>query len=136
MPKTIQATFGAALGAAAFGFFLYVPAVFAFDSLGLLGAGAWLGLCTLLIPLGVLVAAPSSFEPVSRRRGPDVLTRRSSAPRSPVALGSASLESSWPPRASGSSAPAWSRPPSRISELSAPVPGSRPVQVCCFCSAP
>jgi hypothetical protein len=46
---------GAALGAAAFGFFLFVPARFAFDQLDLLDAGAWLGFCTLLIPLGYLV---------------------------------------------------------------------------------
>jgi hypothetical protein len=46
---------GAALGAAAFGFLLFVPAHQAFDQLDTLGAGAWLGLCTLLIPLGLLL---------------------------------------------------------------------------------
>lgn len=47
---------GAGLGAAAFGFFLVYPALFAFDGLGNLDAGAWLGLCTALIPVGVLLA--------------------------------------------------------------------------------
>jgi hypothetical protein len=52
-----SAPFGASLGAAAFGFFLFVPAAFAFDELGSLDAGSWLGLCTVLIPVGALVAA-------------------------------------------------------------------------------
>ena len=43
---------GAALGAAAFGFFLFAPAVLAFDNLGHMGAAGWLGVCTALIPLG------------------------------------------------------------------------------------
>ena len=42
-------------GSAAFGFFLVIPAIFAFDSFGGLDAGAWLGLCTALIPIGALV---------------------------------------------------------------------------------
>jgi hypothetical protein len=46
---------GAALGAAAFGFFLFIPARFAFDQLDVLDAGAWLGFCTVLIPIGLLV---------------------------------------------------------------------------------
>jgi hypothetical protein len=45
----------AALGTAAFGFLLFVPATFAFDDLGYLDSGAWLGLCTALIPIGLLV---------------------------------------------------------------------------------
>jgi hypothetical protein len=45
----------AALGSAAFGFYLFVPAVLAFDNLGSLGAGGWLGVCTVLIPVGALV---------------------------------------------------------------------------------
>src|SRR5262249_31110679 len=36
-------------------------------------AGAWLGLCTLLIPLGVLLAAGSSFEHAREPRGPGML---------------------------------------------------------------
>jgi len=43
---------GAALGSAAFGFFLFAPAVLAFDNLGHLGAGGWLGVCAGLIPIG------------------------------------------------------------------------------------
>lgn len=43
---------GAAFGAAAFGYFLFVPATFAFDDLGSLGAAGWLGLCAVLIPVG------------------------------------------------------------------------------------
>ena len=39
-------------GTVAFGFFLYVPASLAFDRLGSVGAAGWLGLCTLLIPVG------------------------------------------------------------------------------------
>ena len=45
----------ACAGSAAFGFFLVIPAVFAFDSFGGLDAGAWLGLCTALIPIGALI---------------------------------------------------------------------------------
>ena len=45
----------ACAGSAAFGFFLFAPAVYAFDSLGRLEAGAWLGLSTALIPIGALV---------------------------------------------------------------------------------
>jgi hypothetical protein len=46
---------GAALGAAAFGFYLFIPARFAFDQLDVLDAGAWLGFCSILIPIGFLV---------------------------------------------------------------------------------
>ncbi len=45
-------TAGAAAGTAVFGFYLYVPAIFAFSHLGVLGAAAWLGLGTVLIPIG------------------------------------------------------------------------------------
>jgi hypothetical protein len=55
------------LGGAAFGFFLFVPALFAFDELGSLGAGGWLGLCTVLIPVGVIFAEP--LAPSTRDRG-------------------------------------------------------------------
>lgn len=47
--------FGAAAGAAAFGFYLFIPSTAAFDSFGYLDSGAWLGLCTVLIPVGALV---------------------------------------------------------------------------------
>jgi hypothetical protein len=62
----------AALGGAAFGFFLFIPALLAFDQLGLLGPGAWLGLCTVLIPLGVLAAEPSRADRSGGRLGPGV----------------------------------------------------------------
>jgi hypothetical protein len=45
-------TAGAAAGTAVFGFYLYVPAIFAFNHLGTPAAAAWLGLGTLLIPIG------------------------------------------------------------------------------------
>jgi hypothetical protein len=48
--------FAAVCGASAFGYFLFVPARFAFDDLGTLDTGAWLGLCTVVIPVGILVA--------------------------------------------------------------------------------
>lgn len=56
----------ASFGAAAFGFFLFGWAVAAFDSLGRLGSGAWLGLCAMLIPIGAVVAAPAG-EPARAR---------------------------------------------------------------------
>ncbi len=46
----------AATGAVAFGFFLFVPAVAAFKNFDKLGTGAWLGVCTGLIPLGAGLA--------------------------------------------------------------------------------
>jgi hypothetical protein len=61
-----SATFAASLGAVAFGLFLYLPAAVAFDSFGVLDAGAWLGLCTVLIPVGALLAA-GPFAPAASR---------------------------------------------------------------------
>jgi hypothetical protein len=55
------------LGGAAFGFFLFLPAIFAFDALGSLGPSGWLGLCTVLIPVGVIFAEP--LAPSARDRG-------------------------------------------------------------------
>jgi hypothetical protein len=52
-----SAALGAALGAAAFGFFLFAPAALAFDHFGYLDPGAWLGLCTVLVPIGALLVA-------------------------------------------------------------------------------
>jgi hypothetical protein len=46
----------ATAGAAAFGFFLFIPATAAFRNLDQLGTGAWLGICAGLIPLGAGVA--------------------------------------------------------------------------------
>jgi hypothetical protein len=45
----------AAVGCAAFGFYLFFPAYLAFDRLGYLGSGSWLGLCTILVPIGALI---------------------------------------------------------------------------------
>ncbi len=43
-------------GAAAFGFYLFIPAALGFDHFGYLRSGAWLGLCTVLVPIGALYA--------------------------------------------------------------------------------
>jgi hypothetical protein len=67
----------AAVGTAAFGFFLHIPAIFAFGDLDLLGAGTWLGVCAGLIPIGALAvwavergehaaAEPSRADPATR----------------------------------------------------------------------
>jgi hypothetical protein len=53
----------AALGGAAYGFFLFLPALLAFDHLGSLDSGAWLGLCTFLIPFGVVAASAEPSTP-------------------------------------------------------------------------
>jgi hypothetical protein len=60
----------AAGGAAAFGFFLFLPATAAYDSFGVLDSGSWLGLCAVLIPVGALVArraGPTPTAPGTRR---------------------------------------------------------------------
>ena len=45
---------GAAVaGSAALGFFLLIPATFGFDRFGYIDVGGWLGVCTVLIPLGI-----------------------------------------------------------------------------------
>ena len=46
----------ATVGAVAFGLFLFYPAFAAFEDLGKLGVGSWLGVCSGLIPLGAGVA--------------------------------------------------------------------------------
>jgi hypothetical protein len=63
----------ACAGSAAFGFFLFVPSVFAFSGLDLLEAGAWLGLCTALIPVGALVVLAAEGGPVQIDRGTGLL---------------------------------------------------------------
>jgi hypothetical protein len=45
-----------ATGAAVFGFYLFVPVLYA-DHLGSLDTGGWLGVCTALIPLGAGIAS-------------------------------------------------------------------------------
>lgn len=73
-------TFGAALGTAVFGFYLYVPALFAFDHLGTPGAAVWLGLGTVLIPTGWAIvraaeAGEESAPPARAPRGAAALLR-------------------------------------------------------------
>ena len=66
----------AAAGSAAFGFFLFIPAVFAFDDLGRLDAGAWLGISTALIPIGCLLVFATDGTAASApaiERGPGLL---------------------------------------------------------------
>jgi hypothetical protein len=66
----------AAAGSAAFGFFLVIPSIYAFDSFGSLESGAWLGVCTALIPLGALVVFAAEGTPVKAPavdRGPGLL---------------------------------------------------------------
>ena len=50
-----QDTAGGLAGTAVFGFYLFVPAALAFDRLGSLGSAGWLGLCTVLIPVGAAI---------------------------------------------------------------------------------
>jgi hypothetical protein len=47
----------AVFGGAALGYYLFFPAAAAWDQFDLLGAGAWLGLCTALIPIGAVLAS-------------------------------------------------------------------------------
>jgi hypothetical protein len=47
--------FAAVAGAAAFGLLLFLPSTAAFSRLGELDSGAWLGVCSALIPIGALV---------------------------------------------------------------------------------
>jgi len=55
-------TSGTAAGMIALGFFLYTPAVFGFNQLDQLGAAAWLGLCTVLVPVGAMVVRSDPHE--------------------------------------------------------------------------
>jgi hypothetical protein len=58
----------AAAGAAAFGYYLFLPAVYAFDRLGSLGPGAWLGICAGLVPVGALVISGAPGTPRRSRQ--------------------------------------------------------------------
>lgn len=49
----------AAAGGAALGFYLFFPAAIAWNDFNALGAGAWLGICTALIPIGAVFASVS-----------------------------------------------------------------------------
>jgi hypothetical protein len=55
-----------ALGGIAFGLYLFLPAVFAFDQWEFLDAGAWLGLCSALTFIGASIATWPSDRPVGR----------------------------------------------------------------------
>jgi len=77
-------TAGTAAGVAVFGFYLSVPAIFAFSHLATLGAGAWLGLGTVLIPIGrsivrraegVHAHEPATRSPDTATGSPATLTR-------------------------------------------------------------
>jgi len=46
----------AVLGSAACGFYLFVPAGYGFNHFDFLAAGGWLGVCTVLIPIGMWTA--------------------------------------------------------------------------------
>jgi hypothetical protein len=72
-------TAGTAAGVAVFGFYLSFPAIFAFNHLGELGAGAWLGLGTVLIPIGRSIVRraegaheeqPAAISPAAAARNP------------------------------------------------------------------
>jgi hypothetical protein len=58
---------GAAIaGCAAFGFYLFIPATLGFDRFGYIGSGGWLGICTVLIPLGIGYSQMSGRASVNR----------------------------------------------------------------------
>jgi hypothetical protein len=72
-------TAGTAAGVAVFGFYLSIPAIVAFNHLGELGAGAWLGLGTVLIPIGRSIVRhaegahedePAAMSPAAVARNP------------------------------------------------------------------
>jgi hypothetical protein len=70
----------AVVGAAAFGYLLYIPTGFSPDHLGYIGTGGWLGLCTVLIPIGAWMAR------VAERSGPPA--RKKPPPLPALAVGS------------------------------------------------
>jgi hypothetical protein len=72
-------TGAAAAGTAAFGFYLFVPGLFAFNHLATLGAAGWLGVATALIPTGWAIVRVLEREP-------DTTSRPSSAAKPAVAL--------------------------------------------------
>lgn len=63
-------TSATAAGVVAFGFFLYWPAVYAFGGLDQLGAAAWLGLGTILIPIGAHIVRSAEHEHVAQAEPP------------------------------------------------------------------
>src|SRR5258708_7662562 len=43
----------AVVGSAAFGFYLFIPSAYGFNHFDIVDTGGWLGICTVLIPLGL-----------------------------------------------------------------------------------
>lgn len=68
------------VGAVLWGFYLFLPAAFAFDNWDLVGAGGWLGVCAGLIPLGIALSH------WTRRRAALRETRARRPDRSPAAF--------------------------------------------------
>src|SRR5919108_3047290 len=62
-----------AIGGLAFGIYLFLPAVFAFDQWDLLDSGAWLGLCSALTFIGAQIATWPTDRPTVRPFVPGVL---------------------------------------------------------------
>ena len=58
----------AVAGSAACGFYLLFPAAFGFNHFDALGSGAWLGVCTALIPLGLWLSLSARSGPLTRTR--------------------------------------------------------------------
>jgi hypothetical protein len=56
----------AVAGSAALGFYLLIPATLGFDRFGYVDVGGWLGVCTVLIPLGIGYSRMSDRTPVKR----------------------------------------------------------------------
>ena len=50
----------AVTGSIAFGFYLFIPGAYGFNHFDVVATGAWLGVCTGLIPLGLLYARAST----------------------------------------------------------------------------
>jgi hypothetical protein len=76
---------GAAAGTAAFGFYLYIPAGFAFDHLGTPGAAAWLGLGTVLVPIGWAIVRAAERAHEAAAAAPPATTNATAALRDPKA---------------------------------------------------
>jgi hypothetical protein len=71
--ETGRDRFAGIAGSAAFGFLLFVPAIAAFDGFDRLDAGAWLGVCTVLIPVGALLVAAAGDEETRIEPGPGLV---------------------------------------------------------------
>jgi hypothetical protein len=56
----------AVAGSTAFGFYLFIPAGLGFNHFDYVATGGWLGVCTVLIPLGLWYSLASRPRPVTR----------------------------------------------------------------------